>query len=82
MKRSISARFALLIVGNMLLLAMLGFYRSSDAAPQANQPPFANAVEQRQEIIAVLKEIRDELKAQTALLRPAAGKSGPPEQKR
>ena len=54
MKRSNSARWMVLIVGNMLLLAMLGFYRSSDAAPQANQPPFANAVEQRQEIIAVL----------------------------
>jgi hypothetical protein len=66
----------------VVALGMLSFYRSSDAAPQSNQPPFANAVEQRQEMIAVLKEIRDEVKAHTALLRAGAAKNAPPEQKR
>ena len=75
-------RWSVLIVGNVLVLGMLSFYRSSDAAPRTSQPPFANAVEQRQEVIAVLKEIRDEMKAQTALLRTTAAKAIPPEQKR
>ena len=81
MNHSMRARWTLLIVVNVVVLGMLSFYRSSDAAPQSNQPPFANAVEQRQEMIAVLKEIRDELKAHTTLLR-AGAKNAPPEQKR
>jgi hypothetical protein len=81
MKRHFRLRWTVLIVVNMVGLGVLGFYRSTDAAPKSNQPPFANAVEQRQEMIAVLKEIRDELATQTALLR-GVGKGAPPEQKR
>jgi hypothetical protein len=82
MIRHFRSRWTLLVAVNVIVLGVLSFYRSTEAAPQANQPPFANAVEQRQEIIAVLKEIRDEMKAQTALLRTGAGKSAPAEQKR
>jgi hypothetical protein len=82
MNQSKGLRWGLLIGGNVLIVGMLSFYRSSDAAQRTAQPPFANAIEQRQETIAVLKEIRDELKAQTALLRGGAPKGAPPEQKR
>ena len=82
MNRHLRLRWSLLVAVNVIGLGVLSFYRSSDAAPQTNQPPFANAVEQRQEMIAVLKEIRDEMKAQTGLLRTSAGKGAPSEQKR
>ena len=50
-------------------LCVLGFYNSSGAAPQGGQPPFANAVDQRNEMIRELREIKELLKEQTALLR-------------
>jgi hypothetical protein len=50
-------------------LCVLGFYSSSGAAPQGGQPPFANAVEQRNETIRELREIKELLKEQNALLR-------------
>lgn len=53
-------------------LCVLGFYRSSGAAPQGGQPPFANAVEQRSETIRELREIKELLKEQNALLRASA----------
>ena len=53
-------------------LCVLGFYSSSGAAPQGGQPPFANAVEQRNETIRELREIKELLKEQNALLRANA----------
>ena len=50
-------------------LCVLGFYSSSGAAPQGGQPPFANSVEQRNETIRELREIKELLKEQNALLR-------------
>ena len=50
-------------------LGVLGFYSSSGAAPQGGQPPFANAVEQRNETIRELREIKELLKEQNAMLR-------------
>jgi len=50
-------------------LSVLGFYSSSGAAPQGAQPPFANAVEQRNEMIRELHEIKELLKEQNAMLR-------------
>lgn len=59
-----------LLSGGVLLGGVLGFYGSTAAAPAAGgQPPFANAVEQRMEMIALLRELRDLLKEQNALLR-------------
>ena len=50
-------------------LGVLGFYSSSGAAPQGGQPPFANSVEQRSETIRELREIKELLKEQNAMLR-------------
>ena len=54
------------------ILCMLSFYQTRAAAPRKNRQPFANAVEQRMEIIRQLKETNALLKEQNALLR--AGK--------
>lgn len=56
---------------NLLFLGMLGFYRANDATAQDTQVqlPFRNAVEQRQEMIRELQEIRALLKEQNALVR-------------
>ncbi|MDX1947429.1 MAG: hypothetical protein SFU86_18655 [Pirellulaceae bacterium] len=61
---SLPAAFVGLVVG------VLGFYGSGIAAPQ--QPPFASSVEQRSEMIQELREIKELLKEQNALLRAAA----------
>lgn len=62
-------RWLLLVAANVLVVCMLSFYRTSGAAPQAAQPPFANAVDQRNEMIRELQEIRVLLQEQNALLR-------------
>lgn len=61
--------WAVLIAANVLFCCVLSFYRTSDAAPRPAQEPFANAAEQRIEMIASLREIRDLLKEQNALLK-------------
>jgi len=62
--------WALLLAANVLCYCVLSFYQTSDAASSpAAKPPFANAVEQRMEMIRLLTEIRDGLKEQNALLR-------------
>ncbi len=59
----------LLLAVSALFYCELSFYRTSEAAPKAAQPPFANSVQQRMEMIAELKAIRELLKEQNALLR-------------
>ena len=62
--------WALLLAANVLCYCVLSFYQTSDAASSpAVKPPFANAVEQRMEMIRLLTEIKDQLKEQNALLR-------------
>lgn len=56
-------------VVNVILCCVLSFYQTSWAAPASGNQPFANAVEQRQEVISQLKEINAQLKDLTALLR-------------
>lgn len=70
MDRGSNRRWAVLIALNVLALCVLGLWRSTAAAPErgANEP-FANAVEQRAEMIAQLKEIGGLLKEQNALLK-------------
>ena len=58
-----------LLTVNLAGLCMLGLYRPSAAAPGAGNEPFANAVQQRAEMIAELREISALLKEQNALLR-------------
>lgn len=64
------ASWRLLIVVNVLFFCVLGFYQTSRAAPKKDaQPPFANSVGQRQEIIEQLKEVNRQLRQQNALLQ-------------
>ena len=51
------------------ILCMLSFYQTRAAPPRKNRQPFANAVEQRFEIIRQLKQTNALLKEQNALLR-------------
>ncbi len=63
--------WTLLIVANVLCYCMLGFYQATAAAQRAapRKPPFANSVQQRSEMIGLLREIKDCLKEQNTLLR-------------
>ena len=63
------AGWILLIVANVLFCCVLSFYRTTEAAPPKPKQPFANAVEQRMEMIKQLREIKGLLKEQNALLR-------------
>ena len=74
MTTSPSRKWLLVIAVNVLALCVLGFWSTSGAAPQAGQPPFANAVEQRDATIRELREIKDLLKEQNALLRAGLAK--------
>jgi hypothetical protein len=69
MTRALLLRWSLLVTANVAVLCMLGFYSTGGAAPQAGQPPFANSVEQRSEMIQELREIKELLKEQNSLLR-------------
>ena len=69
MLRKLNFRWAMLLVANAVLWCVLGFDRSSTAAPQGGKQPFANAVEQRGEMVRQLREINSLLKEQNALLR-------------
>lgn len=60
---------ALAAVAGGILCCVLSFYRASDAAPPADNLPFANAVQQRMNMIAELKAIRELVKEQNSLLR-------------
>ncbi len=64
------AKWIVPVAGLAALACMLGLWQNSAAAQRTGgEPPFANAVEQRQESNALLREIRDLLKEQNALLR-------------
>ena len=67
-------RYSLLVGLNVAGLLVLGFYSIGGAAPQAGQPPFANPVDQRSDMVRELREIKDLLKEQNALLRGGAVK--------
>lgn len=62
-------RWLAVIVGNVVILCVLGFYGTSQAQPNEPNLPFANAVEQRIEIINQLKQLNEQIKEQNALLR-------------
>ena len=70
MQRIFSNRWIVLIVANVLFCSMLSFYQTSSAAPPIGPgEPFANAVEQRAEMVTQLKAIRRLLEEQNTLLR-------------
>ena len=70
--------WALILTANLLGWGMLSFYQTGDAAPKSGQLPFANSVEQRNQIIRELQEVRELLKEQNALLRAANQKNAQP----
>ena len=82
MNASPSIRWVLLLAANAVLLGVLGFYSTSGAAPQSGQPPFANSIEQRAEMVQELREIKELLKEQNALLRGGATKTDASEKPR
>lgn len=75
MTNSPALKWSLLVAANVAVLCMLGLYSTGGAAPQSGQPPFANSVEQRVEMIGELREIKELLKEQNALLRGGAAKT-------
>jgi hypothetical protein len=75
MRQALTSRGTLLVVANVLALGVLGFYSTLGAAPQAGQPPFANPVEQRSDMVRELREIKELLREQNALLRSGANKT-------
>ena len=74
MKTASSFRWMMLLAANALVVGVLGFYSTSGAAPQAGQPPFNNSVEQRESQLRELREIKELLKEQNALLKAGADK--------
>lgn len=69
MNSKASFRWTALVVANVLGWCMLCFHQQGTAAPPPATPPFANAVEQRMEMVEQLKQINAQLKEQNALLR-------------
>jgi len=69
MLRRFTPGWRTLVASHAVTLTMLGLYETSSAAPRATSEPFANAVEQRFEIINQLKEVNGQLREQLTLLR-------------
>jgi len=62
--------WALLVAANVVAYGVLSFYQTSSAQQRTGgEPPFANSIEQRIEMLSELKEIKNLLKEQNALLR-------------
>ena len=66
--KSSTHRWIALITCNIVAWSMLSFFGTTGAAPRQ---PFSNAVEQRQQMIRELTDIKALLKEQNALLRAA-----------
>lgn len=61
--------WALLLALNVVGYCVLSFYQTSHAGSPIGSPPFANTTESRLEMVEQLKEIKELLKEQNALLR-------------
>ena len=68
-----SHRYIYWIAPLLLVVGVLGLWGPAVAQPEptpgAGKPPFANAVDQRDEMIRELREIRTLIKEQNALLK-------------
>ncbi len=62
-------RWPLVGMALALLGCVLGLYQFTNAAPPANDGPFANSVGLRLEMVEQLKMVNAQLKEQNALLR-------------
>jgi hypothetical protein len=69
------SRWTWLVIANVAVVGVLGFYSTLGATPQAGQPPFANPVDQRADQIRELREIKELLKEQNELLKSGANKA-------
>jgi hypothetical protein len=74
MKRNI-LRSLVLVACGAALVGVLELLGGAQAAPPSGQQPFRNAVEQRDEIVQELREIKLLLKEQNALLRTFTAKA-------
>jgi hypothetical protein len=74
MKAACCSPWTALLSLNVVALGVLGFYSTGGAAPQ-NPPPFANPIDQRSDTVRELREIKELLKEQNALLRGGANKT-------
>jgi hypothetical protein len=63
---------------SVALLCMLGFYSLLSAAPPG-KPPFEDAVSQRAEMIGELREIKELIKEQNALLKEVIAPTNGPD---
>ena len=73
--------WSVLLFANVVAWSVLSFQGSTGAAPQDVRAPFDNAVQQRNEMIRELQEIKALLKEQNTLLRASAHKSNVPDAK-
>jgi hypothetical protein len=77
MKRNM-LRSLMLVACGAVLMGVLELLGGAQAAPPAaGQQPFRNAVEQRDEMIQELREIKLLIKEQNALLRTLTAKTPP-----
>jgi hypothetical protein len=75
MKSVCFSRWTWLVIANVVVVGVLGFYSTLEAQPPGGLPPFANPVEQRADQIRELREIKELLKEQNELLRNGANKA-------
>lgn len=69
MRKQPQRTLLILIVLNVVSLSVLGFYRTSDAAPRQAPQQVANPTEQMFEVINELKQLNVLMKEQNELLR-------------
>lgn len=73
----LASRWMALVVINVLAWGVLGAWQFCEAQSKGGQLPFANSIEQRSEILAELRAIKDLVREQNALLREGAAKNAP-----
>jgi len=60
---------AFLLIANVLIYCVLSFYQMGAAQNSAPRPTIANPVQQREEMLSQLEDIKTLLKEQNALLK-------------
>ena len=63
------SQFLMLLAANLLVLGVLSFHQTTDAAPRRGTDTFANPLEQRFEILQEIRKTNRLLAEQNALLR-------------
>ena len=73
--KSLATRCTALVALNVVVLSMFGAYQWCNAQSTGGQLPFANSNEQRSDLLREVREIKDLLKEQNALLKEGAAKN-------